>query len=123
MSWRAGAILGLGAFLLVCGWWLARAALLYARVGDLQAVWSHTEMADPGTILTRALGAMIAMVLVGAYLGGRARTLTDEALEEHAAFALIGEGALKDDEPEPAGSGDEAAGDQPGPRGGSDAAS
>lgn len=89
MNWRAGALMGLAAFVLVCGWWLVKAVELFHRVGDLQAVWKHAEMADPGTILTRALIALIVGLVAGAYLGGRAQALLEEAVEEREGFALL----------------------------------
>lgn len=89
MNWRSGAIFGLVSFLLVCGWWLAHAVVIYARIGHLEAVAAHTEMADPGTVLSRALAAMIVAFPVGAYLGGRARVLVEEAKEENEGFALM----------------------------------
>ena len=96
MNWRAGALMGLAAFLVVCGWWLVKAAALHRRVGDLRGVWTHAEMADPATILARALLALVAGLLAGAYLGGRARSLLQEALEERQAFALLRSDSAED---------------------------
>lgn len=72
MNWRAGAILGLVGFLLVCLWWL----------------FQPEALTDPATILSRALIALVSSVLAGAYLGGRAEAVIDEAIEEREAFAL-----------------------------------
>ena len=89
MNWRVGAILGLAAFVLVCGWWLVQGARLYVRLGDVSVVLGHAEMADAATVLSRALAALLAACVAGAYIGGRVQVLVREAIEQNEAFTMI----------------------------------